>query len=83
MFDKIFELKNKISTPIRCLLGTNLLYEDTTLLYNVLEYINNLDSTLLRGLFTSFDFSGRFRTIQKVELHRKNTIKLIIMFIPI
>lgn len=77
MFDKIFDLKNRISIPIRCLLGTNLLYEDTTLLYNVLEYINNLDSTLLRGIFTSFDFSGRFRTIQKVELHRKNTIKLL------
>ena len=63
MFDKIFDLKNRISIPIRCLLGTNLLYEDTTLLYNVLEYINNLDATLLRGIFTSFDFSGRFRTI--------------------
>lgn len=63
MFDKIFDLKKRISIPVRCLLGTNLLYEDTTLLYNVLEYINNLDSTLLRGIFTSFDFSGRFRTI--------------------
>ncbi len=77
MFDKILELKKKINTPIRCLLGTNLLYEDTALLFNVLEYINKIDPTLLRGIFTSFDFAGRFRTIQKVELHRKNTLKLL------
>ena len=77
IFDKIESLKQQIQIPIRCLIGTNLLYSDTTLLYNVLNYIMQLDKQLLRGIFTSYDFSGRFLSIDKVVLHKKNTLDLL------
>ena len=77
MFDRINKLQQDINVPIRCLLGTNLLYKDTTLLYRVLDYIMNLNQNLLRGVFTSFDFCGRFKSIKHVELHHKNILQLL------
>lgn len=77
IFDKIYVLKQEIQKPIRCLLGTNLLYNDLSIVKDLITYIrNDLDADLLRGVFTSFDIVGRFRTIDKVELHRKNTIEM-------
>lgn len=72
MFDHIALLKAEIGKPIRCLLGTNLLYKDTSVLYDVLGYIIRKDRDILRGVFTSFDVSGRFQTVERLELFAAN-----------
>ena len=73
MFNRIKNVKEQIQKPIRCLIGTNLLYADTTLLYSTLDYVLRLDQDLLRGVFTSFDVVGRFRSLDGLLLFEKNS----------
>lgn len=77
MFRRTRELSLEIGKPIRCLIGTNLLYEDLGPLFETLEYMRSLDPSLLRHVFTSYDIDGRFRSAERVDLHRENTMKVL------
>ena len=77
MFTRVKVVKDQIKKPIRCLIGTNLLYVDTSVLYSTLSYILKLDRDLLRGVFTSFDVVGRFRSVDKLKLFERNVKELI------
>ena len=77
MLTSVYELSKKINKPIKCLVGTNLLYQDLSPLFNTLDFMRSLDQGLLRHVFTSFDFDGRFHTQARVDLFKKNLLELL------